>query len=423
MQAEKSKEELLEELEDLRRQVSEMKKSATEANAIFESLKESEERFRGLFENASDGIWAQDLKGNFTWANKITETTTGYTLKEFLGMNIAEIITPESLQEARKIKQRLMNNELLPVYELDVKTKDGRVVPLELNSHLIMKNGEPFGVEAILRDISERKRIEQAHHDSEVKYRALMDYSSDAIVLAEFEGDLIEVNRKAESLLGYLQEDLLNMRFIDLHPQEEAERIEGGLAELYEKGSTYLNDILVLTKSGRTFPAESTATIVEYGGKKLIQAVIHDITKRKRNQEIITRQAQEIMEISTPVVQIWDNVLAAPVIGTLDSQRAEQFTERLLNKIVETNSPIALVDITGVPAIDTRTAQHLIDTISAVQLLGGQAILTGVRPAIAQTLVHLGINLNGVVTRPSLAAGLQVAFQKLGLQIKNNNEL
>ena len=123
------------------------------------------------------------------------------------------------------------------------------------------------------------------------------------------------------------------------------------------------------------------------------------------------------MELSTPVMQVWQGVVVAPLIGSLDSNRTQQFMERLLNRIVETNSPVALVDITGVPIIDTQTAQHLIETISAVRLLGAQVVLTGVRPAIAQTLVHLGIDLSGIITRASLSAGLQVAFDLLKLQV------
>jgi len=110
-------------------------------------------------------------------------------------------------------------------------------------------------------------------------------------------------------------------------------------------------------------------------------------------------------------------VVAAPLIGSLDSLRTQQFMERLLNRIVETNSPVALVDIMGVPTIDTQTAQHLIETISAVRLLGAQVVLTGVRPVIAQTLVHLGIDLSDIITRSSLAAGLQVALDILNLQV------
>ena len=131
------------------------------------------------------------------------------------------------------------------------------------------------------------------------------------------------------------------------------------------------------------------------------------------SEAILTAQSREIMEISTPIVQIWDGVLAAPLIGTLDSQRTQQFMQDLLDHIVETNSPVALIDITGVPTIDTQTAQHLIETIGAVRLLGAQVVLTGVRPSIAQTLVHLGIDLSDVTTRSSLAAGLRIALDIL----------
>jgi len=120
-------------------------------------------------------------------------------------------------------------------------------------------------------------------------------------------------------------------------------------------------------------------------------------------------------------MQVWQGVVVAPLIGSLDSQRTQQFMERLLNRIVETNSPLALVDIMGVPTIDTQTAQHLIETISAVRLLGAQVVLTGVRPAIAQTLVHLGIDLSGILTRSSLAAGLRVALDMLSLEVVAKN--
>jgi PAS domain S-box-containing protein len=136
-----------------------------------------------------------------------------------------------------------------------------------------------------------------------------------------------------------------------------------------------------------------------------------------RQSEIISRQAQEILEISTPVLQVWEGVVVAPLIGVLDSQRTQRFMEVLLERIVETQSPIALVDITGVPTVDTQTAYHLIETISAVRLLGAQVVLTGVSPAIAQALVHLGVDLSGIVTRSSLVAGLRVALELLGLRM------
>ena len=116
---------------------------------------------------------------------------------------------------------------------------------------------------------------------------------------------------------------------------------------------------------------------------------------------------------TVPVVQVWDGVVLVPLIGTLDSQRTQHLMERLLQFVSETASPVALLDITGVPTVDTQTAQHLIETIAAVRLLGSEVILTGVRPTIAQTLVHLGIDLSRVTTRSSLRAGLRVALSLL----------
>jgi rsbT co-antagonist protein RsbR len=134
------------------------------------------------------------------------------------------------------------------------------------------------------------------------------------------------------------------------------------------------------------------------------------------SEAVIARQSREILEIATPVVQVWEGVIVAPLIGMLDTQRAQQFMERLLTRVVETRSSVALVDITGVPMVDTRTAQHLLEAIAAVRLLGAQLVLTGVRPTIAQTLVHLGIDLEGVITRASLEAGLRYAMESMHLQ-------
>ena len=138
---------------------------------------------------------------------------------------------------------------------------------------------------------------------------------------------------------------------------------------------------------------------------------------RKQSERIMARQAQELMELSTPILKVWDGIIVAPLIGTLDSSRTERFTERLLEMIVETGAEVALVDITGVPIVDTHTAQHLLETTSAVKLLGARVVLTGIRPAIAQVLVQLGIDLSSIVTRSSLLEGIHVAMDLMGLEV------
>lgn len=162
---------------------------------------------------------------------------------------------------------------------------------------------------------------------------------------------------------------------------------------------------------------EGGYTVEDQEAVEALSVAIVEAMKSKRVEDKIALQAREILEISTPVMQVWKGVVVAPLIGTLDSQRTQKFMERLLNAIVDTNSPVALVDITGVPTIDTATAQHLIEAISATKLLGAKVVLTGVRPAIAQTLVHLGIDLSEIDTRSSLSAGLALAFERLGIEV------
>ena len=130
----------------------------------------------------------------------------------------------------------------------------------------------------------------------------------------------------------------------------------------------------------------------------------------KSREEVILRQREEISEISTPVIRVWKEILAIPIIGTLDSSRTQIIMESLLTEIVNTGSSIAILDISGVPAVDSLVAQHLIKTVSATRLMGAECIISGIRPEIAQTMVHLGINLSDIVTKTSLANALQHAF-------------
>jgi len=138
---------------------------------------------------------------------------------------------------------------------------------------------------------------------------------------------------------------------------------------------------------------------------------------QRAREEVINRQREEILELSTPVVKLWEGILALPVIGTVDSARAQTVMESLLQRIVETGSPIAIIDITGVPTVDTQVAQHLLKTIAAIRLMGADCIVSGIRPQIAQTIVHLGINLEGVTTRATLADALALALRRTGLTI------
>lgn len=142
----------------------------------------------------------------------------------------------------------------------------------------------------------------------------------------------------------------------------------------------------------------------------------------KGREEVIFRQTDEITQISTPVIRVWDGILALPIIGTLDSSRTQVVMESLLQEIVETGSSIAILDISGVPAVDSLVAQHLIKTVAATRLMGAECIISGIRPEIAQTIVHLGIDLSQIATKSSLASALKTAFASLHLEVVKNQK-
>ena len=137
----------------------------------------------------------------------------------------------------------------------------------------------------------------------------------------------------------------------------------------------------------------------------------------RTREELIARQQQDMLELSTPVVKLWDGVLALPMIGTLDSSRTQVVMESLLQRIVETGAEVAILDITGVPTVDTLTAQHLIKTVTAARLMGAECIISGIRPQIAQTIVHLGVDLGDIVTKATLADAFKLALSRTGMVV------
>ena len=141
------------------------------------------------------------------------------------------------------------------------------------------------------------------------------------------------------------------------------------------------------------------------------------MTQASRNEQTIADQRRTIEELETPVIEVWDGVLAIPLIGSVDTMRAQTMNERLLQAIVDTGSSIVLVDISGVPVVDTAMSRHLLETVAAARLLGAEVIVVGLNARTAITLVQLGQDLAGVTTRTTMARGLQLAFERLGLRV------
>jgi rsbT co-antagonist protein RsbR len=384
-----------------------------------------EDTFRLLVESIEDyAIILLDPAGHVASWNAGAERLKGYRAKEVIGRHFSCFYPAEALERD------------LPAQELKTAIREGR---FEDEGWRVAKNGKRFwanviitalrdkggalrGFSKVTRDLTERKQAEEALRQVSAYTRSLIEASLDPLVVIGPDGQITDVNGATEAITGRPRSELIGTDFSDYFT--EPDKARASYQQVFREGSVRDYPLELRRSDGQVASVLYNASVYRDAAGEVIGifAAARDITARKRAEEQVRQQSNEIMELSTPVMQVWQGVVVAPLIGSLDSQRTQQFMERLLNRIVETNSPVALVDIMGVPTVDTQTAQHLIETISAVRLLGAQVVLTGVRPAIAQTLVHLGIDLSGIMTRSSLSAGLQVAFDILNLSVVSQRD-
>jgi len=277
--------------------------------------------------------------------------------------------------------------------------------------------------------------------------RAYMDDKSGkrlASLLAEHRDLVLEAwaTTVRETLRGRLARAELSRQLEEIYGALQS-ALEGGAVAADDPAAAELRDVLAELSRNRArqgFSASETAISV-FGLKDALLAVLPTKDREvladyatfslmvdklglftfetyiNARDAIINEQSAQLLELSTPVVKLWDGVVAVPLIGTLDSARSQMVMERLLQALVETGSPFAILDITGVPAVDTQVAQHLLKTVVAAQLMGARCIVSGIRPQIAQTIVSLGIEFGEIVTKANLADALQYALREIGVDL------
>jgi len=247
-----------------------------------------------------------------------------------------------------------------------------------------------------------------------------IDELEDIFYIFSPDGDFLEWNEQLPAVTGYNDEELDEMGPEELFSGEDQDAVTDAIDTVVERNSRTAVQANIETKGGKEIPYELSVSPLDTSDElEAISGVGRDITDRLENERRLKDMAQEIRELTMQVVEIWDGVILSTVVGSLDTQKAQQLTEDLLEQIVEVEASVAIIDITGVAALDTATAQHIIDTINAVNLLGAEVVITGISPDIAQTLVQLGVRLDEIETQSSLMEGLRTALTWQGVEFES----
>ncbi|MFJ3670182.1 PAS domain S-box protein [Streptomyces sp. NPDC090106] len=337
---------------------------------------------------------------------------TGYAEDEVMGRPLSLLRTEED-RVAGLLEQ-----------ELESVRQDGR---REFQGWWVRRSGERFlahvsltpvtdddgtvtGFVKVLKDATESARVESLFH-------GLLESAPDAMVIVGPDARIVLVNRQAEALFGFTRDELTGREIEVLVPRRFRERHvghrDGFLSSPQVRPMGAGLELSGLRRDGSEFPVEISLSPLETAEGRLVAAAIRDVTDRRETEQRLQRQRDEILELSTPVIQVWDKILVLPIIGTLDTLRATRLTEGLLERIAQSQAEVAILDISGVPTIDTQVAQHLLKTVQAAALMGTASIMSGVRPETAQSMVHLGIDMGRLRSRNTLQDALQLALSLL----------
>lgn len=386
-------------------------------------LRESEDRFNAFIQAVGNVIMVIGLDYRLLEWNQEAERVYGWSRDEVLDQNYLELFIPESVRELVKQDiQKVLGGEPTRGFENPVVARDGTVRMLIWNvTRLLASTGQPIGVIATGQDITEYKQVRERLEQNEAQFQAILDNSPLSIFAKDLEGRFILSNRWFDNFFKLSKEEILGKTDYDLLPPEAADANRRNDRDVLEAGTAIEREEHIPGADGMhiywsvKFPLYDTQGIAY-----AVCGIASDITALKRAEaervaahaQIIEAQSAALRELSTPLMPIANHVVALPLVGSVDSARAQQVLETLLEGVATHQAAIAILDITGVPVVDTQVANVLIQAAQAVRLLGARIVLTGISPAMAQTLVHLGVDLSGIITRGSLQNGIAYAMQE-----------
>lgn len=362
-------------------------------------------------ERAADSVIWVTRDEAVVYANDAACTLLGYTHEELRSLRLDDV-DPYFTEEHKEPTWQQLRERGVLRFEGVHRHKDGHDIPVEVLTNYLAFEGQVYAC-IFSRDITERKRQEE---DLRI-FKILAENTPDGVTIVDMQTNIQYANSAYKTMTGY-GEDIIGMQGLRLAAEEDLALAQETLQKLPDDRSMSLS-MTYRRKDGSTFPVDISVFLIEDdNGQALLAGFVRDMTEQKRaeteraalQQQVIEAQRATLRELSTPIIPITDTTMVMPLIGTIDSQRAQQVMEALLMGVSNYHANLVILDITGVPIVDTQVAQAFIQAAQAVKLLGAQVMLTGIQPQIAQTLVHLGVDLRGIQTCGSLQAGIAAAL-------------
>jgi rsbT co-antagonist protein RsbR len=427
--AEPTENELRRRIDELERQLAEQARAAEEQARLLSEARRLKEQRDALIACLPGVVWEVERIPDppflrLVFISDKVKPIFGYTDNEWISNPDfwVTLIHPEDREEmARRVVERLMEGGD-HVFACRMVAKDGRIIHGEIHATVLLDEaGEPVGMRGVMLDVTEQQLAEQETQ----RFVAAIETSDDFIGLATMEGKGLYVNEAGQRMVGLDGiESVRRVSVVDFFAPEDLAFVEEQILPTMMRDGRWRGEYRFRHfKTGALIPVYYNAfTIKDRSTGQLIgmATVTRDITERKRAEEeraahqeaIIRAQAAALRELSTPLIPISERVVVMPLIGIVDSMRAQQIMETLLQGVSAQGSEIAIIDITGVPVVDTQVGSALMSAAKAVKLLGAQVLITGVRPEVAQTIVTLGIDLRGIITRSDLQSGIAFAMQR-----------
>jgi PAS domain S-box-containing protein len=386
------------------------------------SLEAAQVTYQQLLDALPAIIFCKDTQGTILVVNKAYEAIAGMSREQMLGKNQADLFPPELVADWQKREQQVLATGQTVDTEEEYPHPDGMHTYQSSMVPLHNTQGEIYAFGGIANNISGQKARELALLESEQRFRDVMDAAGEYIWEIDTHARYTFVSERVTDILGYSRSEVLGNTPAAFMPPDEAEPFPAWYTDLLASAETFRDfyhrsvrkDGRIITQRVSGVPIWQDGTLVGYRGTGLdvTEQVEMQAERERMQEERIASQQATLRELSTPLIPISENVVIMPLIGTIDSQRAQLVMETLLEGVAHYQAEIALLDITGVQTVDTQVADALVRAAQAVKLLGAQVMLTGIQPQIAQMLVHLGVDLSAIDTRGSLQAGIAAVLHQ-----------